>query len=64
MISALSSHEPAVIIDWSSAEISGVFSESTPTAKPDTPGWDYFRPVYVFRGNIRGGFGKYAHGEA
>ena len=41
-LSALSAHEPAVIIDWSSAEISGGFSESTPAEKPDTPGRGLF----------------------
>ena len=94
-LSALSAHEPAVIIDWSSAEISGGFSESTPANKPDTPGrglfpsrlcrprkypgvfrkvrprrslihpaGDYFRLVYVIRGNIRGVLGKYAREQA
>ena len=51
MISALSSHEPAVIIDWSFAEISGGFSESTPANKPDKPGWSlYWEQAAVHRG--------------
>ena len=50
-LSALSAHEPAVIIDWSSAEISGGFSESTPANKPDIPGWSlYWEQAAVHRG--------------